>query len=225
MITCMSVAGQSTDQFYKDLDGFYAKHVVNGKVDYKAISKDPKEFNTLIDKAHAIKVSQSNALDYQSFWINAYNLHVIKGIIDNYPIASPLDKKGFFDTITHSIAGQSITLNDIENNLLRKKFNDPRFHFVLVCGAVGCPPLISESYKPATLDSQLTTQTTLAVNDKNFTRIGKNTVELSQIFEWYKGDFEQKGKTIDFLNTYLKTPLTKNTKVKYYPYNWNINKQ
>lgn len=226
IITVNTTSAQTTDQFYNDVDAFFSAHVASGKVDYKAIAANKEALNDLVSQSQAIRVSASNKLDYQAFWINAYNIHVIKGIVDAYPIASPLDKKGFFDKITYSIAGEKVTLNDIENNFLRAKFNDARVHFVLVCGAVGCPPLISKAYRPETLDADLTAQTKKAINDKNFTKIGKSSVEISQIFEWYKGDFEQKGtKTIDFLNKYLSTPLTSKTKVKYYPYDWKVNKK
>lgn len=222
-IGSLSATGQSTTLFYDDLDSFYATYVNSGKVDYKAISQNPAALNTLIAQSVALRVSENDKQDYQAFWINAYNIHVIKSIIDFYPITSPLDKKGFFDTVKHNIAGKNVTLNDIENNFLRAKFNDARVHFVLVCGALGCPPLINVAYRPELLEKQLTAQTKQAVNDKLFTRVGKSTVELSQLFEWYKADFEQNGSIIDFLNVYLDAPLTKKTKIKFYSYNWKLN--
>jgi hypothetical protein len=214
---------QTTSSFYKELDAFYYTYVNSGKVDYEALSKNRTTLDRLVAATSTIRVSENDKLDYQAFWINAYNIHVIKSIIDFYPITSPLDKKGFFDTVKHNITGKNVTLNDIENNFLRAKFNDARVHFVLVCGALGCPPLINVAYRPELLEKQLTAQTKQAVNDKHFTRVGKSTVELSQLFEWYKADFEQNGSIIDFLNVYLDAPLTKNTKIKFYSYDWKLN--
>ncbi|TYA67175.1 DUF547 domain-containing protein, partial [Seonamhaeicola marinus] len=154
--------------------------------------------------AQAVNVTKNNVNTYQAFWINAYNLSVIKGIIDNYPTNSPLANAGFFDKVKHNIGGKNITLNDIEHKLLRAQFNDARFHFVLVCGAIGCPPLISEAYLPSTLNTQMDAQTKKALNG-NFlmVNIKKKRVEASQIMEWYKEDFTMNGTTeIDFINTY-----------------------
>ena len=103
---------------------------------------------------------------------------VIKGIIENYPVKSPLDIKGLFDKTTYAVGGKKITLNDIEHKLLRAQFNnDPRFHFVLVCAGLGCPPIIAEAYMPNTLDAQLTRQTKIALNSDNFIKVPLNSVK------------------------------------------------
>lgn len=225
-ILLISSIGNAQDlkSFHNKLDTFLGKYVKSGKVDYNTIKDDRSELDQLVSLSQEIRVESSHAIDFQAFWINAYNLHVIKGLVDNYPISSPLDKPGFFDKTKYAIAGENITLNDIENKMLRAKFNDARFHFVLVCGAVGCPPLISQAYLPSTLNAQLEQQTKLAINNDKFIRPGKK-VAVSQIFEWYKADFEKDGKTIDFINKYRKEPFTPKTKIKYYTYNWKINKK
>lgn len=217
---------QTTAEFYKGVDAFLGTHVKNGKVDYAAIKKDPTHLKALIEHTNSIKVSKSNAKDYQAFWINAYNLHVIDGLVSNYPTKSPLDNKGFFDKTKRSVSGEKLTLNDIENKKLRAQFNDARFHFVLVCGAIGCPPLISNAYKPSSLEKQLETQTKKAINNPSFIKVKGNKLSVSQIFEWYKEDFNQKGSTtVSFINSYLNTPVSGNAKVSFYDYNWSINKQ
>lgn len=215
---------QSTSDFFSKSDAFFKDNVKNGRVTYKAIKENPAALNELLTMAKAISVSKENAAEYQAFWINGYNLLVIDGIIKNYPIKSPLDKLGFFDKNKNEIGGTSITLNDIENKLLRKNFpKEPRFHFVLVCGGLGCPPIINAAYKPATLDAQLEKQTMLALNDANFIQVNKNKVKISQIFEWYKGDFEHDGKVVDFINKYKSEKLSDKAKVSYYPYDWTLN--
>ena len=217
---------QGLDTFFNKTDSFLKAHVKNGKVDYETIYNNQKDLNAILSLAEGISVSISDAKNYQAFWINAYNIATIKGIIDNYPINSPLDKKGFFDKTTYNLGGKQITLNTIENKLLRANFNDPRVHFVLVCGAVGCPPLIDSAYKPETLDAQLTAQTKKAING-NFIKVNfkKKRVQVSQIMEWYKEDFIKSGNEIDFLNTYLEEKLSPKTKLSYFPYNWELNKQ
>ena len=98
----------------------------------------------------------------------------------------------------------------IENKLLREKFNDPRVHFVLVCGAIGCPPLINYAYRPDTLEKQLDAQTRSAING-NFIKVHskKKKLEVSEIMKWYRSDFIQNGTTeIDFINTYRNEKLS-----------------
>ncbi|WP_411028918.1 DUF547 domain-containing protein [Spongiimicrobium sp. 3-5] len=225
LFTCVVGYGQDTSEFFTKADTFFSKYVKNGKVNYKGLKENATDLNELLVLAKGISVSKSKSKEYQAFWINGYNLSVIEGIVANYPIKSPLDKAGFFDKIKYDIGGEKITLNDIENKLLRGNFPDEaRFHFVLVCAGLGCPPIISEAYLPTTLEAQLERQTRLALNDNSFIQVAKNKVKLSQIFEWYKGDFIKGGNNlVDFVNQYRTEKLPKGTKVSYYPYDWTLN--
>ena len=218
---------QDTSVFFEKMDSFLMNNVKDGKVAYDKIHKNQDNLNALLSIAESISVSETTKNSYQAFWINAYNLAVIKGVIDAYPTNSPLDNDGFFDKTKYSLAGQKITLNDIENKLLRAKFKDARFHFVLVCGAVGCPPLINNAYVPDILDSQLERQTKLALNG-DFLKIDtkKKVIQASEILKWYKEDFTMNGKTeLDFINSYRDEHIPNNYKLIYFTYNWNLNKQ
>jgi hypothetical protein len=216
---------QNVSDFFSKADTFFAEYVKNGKVAYKTIKENPSSLNELVDLANSISVSKSDKNTYQAFWINGYNLSVIKGVVANYPIKSPLDKAGFFDKTKYDIGGKSITLNDIENKLLRGNFpKEARFHFVLVCAGLGCPPIISNAYLPNTLESQLQKQTEIALNNPSFIKVKGKKVQLSQLFEWYKSDFTQGGKSqIDYVNQYRKEKIDSGAKIGYYPYDWTLN--
>ena len=215
---------QSLQSFFDEADALFSTYVAGGKVDYKALKNEPSQLNAVLEMAKQISVSPNNAKEYQAFWINAYNISVIKGIVDNYPIKSPLDKKGFFDKTKFELGGTKITLNDIENKKLRAKFGDARFHFVLVCGAIGCPPLIGKAYTASNLENLLEQQTIKALNNSSFIKLSGNKVAFSEIFKWYKEDFVKGGQTeIDFLNTYRKEKVPQDAKVTYYSYDWRLN--
>lgn len=224
-LTVFIGSAQHEAEFFAQADTFFNAYVSEGKVDYTSIVKNPSSINELLDIAKKINISKENAVNYQAFWINGYNLLVIKSIVDNYPMKSPLDKSGFFDIKKHEIGGEIITLNNIEHKMLRALFpKEPRFHFVLVCAGLGCPPIINKAYMPNTLDAQLEQQTILALNDPLFIRLNKNKVKISQIFEWYKSDFTQEGKSlVGFINQYRTVKLPEKVKVSFYPYNWALN--
>jgi len=218
---------QDLNPFFNKADIFFNTYVSQGKVAYSEIHSSPETLNEVLTLAENISVFESDETNYQAFWINAYNLAVIKGVIENYPTNSPLNHDGFFDKTTYRLGGKEITLNDIEHKLLRAKFKDPRFHFVLVCGAIGCPPLISQVYLPNTLEIQLETQTKKALNG-NFLKVNvkKKRVEGSEILKWYKEDFTMNnGTEIDFINAYREEKIPTDYKLTYFPYNWNLNKQ
>ncbi len=215
---------QNTTDFFAKTDTFFRTYVANGKVKYSSVKKDTASLDQLLDMASKISVFKSDSKTYQAFYINAYNLAVIKGIIRQHPVKSPLDIKGFFDKITYTLGGKETTLNDLENKILRKNFpEEARFHFALVCAGLGCPPIINSAYKPAILEQQLQRQTEKSLNDPNFIKVKGNKVQLSEIFEWYKEDFTRNGSEIDFVNQFRKEKIPAGAKVSYYLYNWSLN--
>ncbi|MGB5665651.1 MAG: DUF547 domain-containing protein [Maribacter sp.] len=224
-LTVFVANAQELEEYFSQTDAFFKTYVEDGKVDYKGIVKNITVLDSLLVLAIGIKVSKENASEYQAFWINSYNLLVIKSVVDNYPIKSPLEIAGFFDKTTHEICGIPITLNDIEHKLLRGIFpNEPRYHFVLVCAGLGCPPIINKAYLPSTLEVQLEQQTRLTLNDPDFISIHKNMVKVSRIFEWYEKDFTRNGqKLIDFINRYRTEKLQENSKISFYEYDWSLN--
>ncbi|MDC6389197.1 DUF547 domain-containing protein [Maribacter sp. PR1] len=225
LIIFLTVNGQDLHDYIDGVDNFFMTHVKDGRVNYQGIKKNPGELEKLVNSAKSISVTISNPNEYQAFWINTYNIMVIKGVVENYPIKTPLDIPGFFDSIEYQVGGKSLTLNEIENDVLRANFpKEPRFHFVLVCAGLGCPPIIPEAYKPSELDNQLQIQTEKSLNNPDFIKVKNDEVEVSQIFEWYQEDFTHEGKSIkDFINGYRKDKISLNSKLSYYPYNWKLN--
>lgn len=224
VFTASEIVAQENILFFDEADAVFSNYVVNGSVDYKALQSNPKQLDKALMEAKGVRVTTSEPALYKAFWINAYNLAVIKGIVNSYPLKSPLDKDGFFDKTTYDLGGKSITLNDIENMMLRAKFDDARVHFVLVCGAKGCPPLLSKSYLPSNVEKLLEQQTIKALNNSSFIKVSEGKVAFSEIFKWYKEDFVKEGQTeIDFLNKYRKKIVPTQAKVTYYSYDWRVN--
>jgi uncharacterized protein DUF547 len=225
LLTVFTVKGQEKEEYFAQADEFFSTYVKDGRVDYKAIAKNTTSLNNVLDLVKEIRMSKEDPAEYQAFWINGYNLLVIKGIVENYPIKSPLDITGFFDVAKHEIGGEHISLNDIEHKMLRAEFpKEPRFHFVLVCAGLGCPPIINKAYMALTLDAQLERQTQSALNDPDFIQVVKNKVRISQIFEWYKKDFTKGGqRLVDYINKYRMEKLPEKARVSYYKYNWALN--
>jgi Protein of unknown function, DUF547 len=216
---------QDVKVFFDKVDKLMATHVKNGAVGYKAIAADKIALDELVAMA-GNKYSFASTTEEKAFYLNAYNIFVIKGLVNAYPVKGPLAITGFFDKKTFLVNGASLTLNQIENDIVRKKYNDARIHFALVCGAKSCPPLPSFAYRPALLEGQLDKLTRQAIQDNSFTKVDyqKNMVAVSKIFDWYKVDFEKaKGSILAFLNGYLTKPLPANATVTYYEYDWSLN--
>lgn len=204
-----------------------------GMVNYKGFQKDEAELDaylkTLSDNAPQKSWSDK---DEKAFWINAYNAFTVKLILDHYPVKSIKDIGGSIYKINTAwdirfikIGGDKYDLNNIEHKMLRRKFDDGRIHFAVVCASMSCAKLRNEAYTGDKLESQLDDAGKDFLNDKNKNNITANKAELSKYFQWYKGDFKQKGSIVPFINKYSKTKITEDTKIDYLDYNWNLNEQ
>ena len=209
--------------FTTDADALLRKHVRNGRVNYAAL-KTSGELAPLIRQISEIDPAALSGDARKAHLINAYNLLVIHQALENYPLKSVLDVKGFFDGTKHQVGGRQLTLNQLEKDLLLKEYRDARLHFVLVCGALGCPPLIPEAYAAGKLEQQLDRQTIRALNDQTFIRPTSDGAALSQIFEWYRADFGGSDAGIrSFINKYRDADLSDDAKLTYYTYDWALN--
>jgi hypothetical protein len=210
------------EDYYNKVDAFFTKYVKNDLVDYNGIKNSPEELDFL---TLAIQEYYPEGIDSaaKAFYINAYNILVIQQIVDNYPVESVQEIAGFFDETKFKIGSKSLTLNELENKILRKEYRDYRLYFVLVCGALGCPPIANFSNRSDVLDKQLDDQTIKSFNNPKFIYEKDKKIQLSQIFNWYSEDFGAKSEIIELINSKKSTPLLRNS-VSYYPYDWQLNK-
>lgn len=231
-LLCIAVSATAADaRNSRDLlwDSILFRHVHDGVVSYTDIKADT---------AFAIVVKKFAATDPQSitdknsrlaFWINAYNVFTVKLIVDHFPVKSINDVAAKpWDERFITIHGQTYSLNQIENEIIRKQFAEPRIHFALVCAAKGCPPLRSEAYTGAALEKQLEHNLRRFMQDpkKNRFDAPSGTLFLSSIFDWYKNDFIAKaGSVQEFVRPYItpRSGITPQTPIRYTEYDWSLN--
>ena len=218
----------SVASFTEEVDSFLSDQVSEGRVDYEGIKSDPSRINQLYKQVGEMSLEDASEDEKKAFYINAYNIATIHQIIENYPVKSPNDVKGFFDQKKQIIAGEEFTLNDLEKKKILEPYQDPRVHFVLVCAAVSCPPLADFAYQADKLDEQLDEKTRNALNNDDFIRVDdeQKKVELSKIFEWYQGDFTRGAKSaVAYINQYRDEKIPEDYKVSHYTYDWTLNQQ
>jgi len=230
----------------------------DGRVDYAALKADPRfldEYTVSIEHLSPETYAAWDTKTKLAFWLNVYNALTLDLIVDHYPIQAvgeapdyPANSirqiPGAWDTITFQVMGQAMTLDHIENDVLRKEFDEPRIHMALVCAARSCPPLRREPYDGRTLDAQLDDQVRrfLSAPDRFAIDRDAGAVRLSAIFDWFQGDFvKQYGKAtgrfdpplravINFIGRYLpdadRAYLEKGDySVEYLEYDWTLNER
>lgn len=211
---------------FNDFDKFFKTYIENGKVNYQTIKGDVFLLNSIIEKIEKIYLKNFSPSQQKAFWINSYNILVIKQVVDRYPVKSPRDVTGFFDRIKQNVANEKLTLNEIENEKLRNVFHDFRLHFVLICGAKSCPPIANFAYKAEELEKQLNAQTSLVMQDTAFIKLSseKKQVSVSEIFKWYESEFNTSAdSTIAFINMYRNEKIPAGYHLTFYTYDWSLN--
>jgi hypothetical protein len=213
----------------------YVDH--QGRVDYNGIAGDEAfhEYIASLENAKADSLSRDGQL---AFWINAYNAVTIDKVIKWKPKKSVRETfvpgvwtgTKFFTSREHTVAGQRLSQDDIEHEILRKRFKDPRIHFAVICASSGCPRLPQVAYTAENVQARLEEETRMYLHSERGLQIDyvENTIMLSKLFDWFAGDFESKsGSVTNFIKPYLDEKamafLDRMPKMSYISYNWALN--
>lgn len=201
-----------------------------GRVDYQSL----KNNETLLDNYLAYIQNNEPTKDWSSnkkkaFWINTYNAYTIKIILNNYPLKSirdiKIDGKTSWKIPFVKVGQKRYTLDQIEHEILRKKFNDPRIHVGINCASVSCPRLWNFAFTEDNIAYSLDNLMKVFINDTTRNKISKNNVALSEIFNWFSKDFIKNGTIINYLNTYAAIKISEKASIKYLTYDWSLNKK
>lgn len=183
-----------------------------------------------------------------AYYINAYNALVLFAVVDNWPIATVHDVRGwldpragfgFFYGLRFELDGESINLYDLENDVIRG-FVDARIHAALNCASKSCPALAPHAFEPTALDAQLDEVTRVFCSTAPHVSVDDQTgeIRLSAIFEWYRADFEEHARRLgqpatieDFISTFaapqtaaaLARARSADFEVVFQPYDWALN--
>ena len=200
----------------------------DGKVDYKSMKANLSQITLYLSHLNQTPPKDDWTKNEKlAYWINLYNASTVYLIATNYPTKSitklnggkPWDKK-FVKS-----AGKVYTLNQIENEIVRPRFKDPRIHAALNCAAVSCPKMMNSAFLPEALNKQLDQQCYAWINDSNRNEVGPTKLVISKIFEWYGEDFKADGGVVKFVGKFNRTKImiSPEAKISYKEYNWDLN--
>ena len=259
------VKTDSFDHSYATYNSLLNRYVKNARVNYEGFINSIAKFETFLRTLGSVdeNVFESWTEEQRlAFWINAYNAFTIKAIIDHYPIKrsftlvgifyapsdSILQIKGVWTKLQFRALGNMVTLDEIEHQILRKKFNEPRIHMAINCASISCPDLRNEAYTPEKLEEQLADASINFVNNPDkgvYVNEQSGKVKLSKIFKWFGDDFInnygskklfnnyslKENAVLNFTSEYIESEEVKeylmNNKLKigYLGYDWHLNEQ
>lgn len=245
LATAVGAAGAQTVD-HGPFDQLLRRHVVDGMVDYDAFARSA-DFARYLATLNATDPSRLGRDEQLAFWINAYNAYTIQ-LINKH------DERRSIRNINKSIGfvkaygpwkeklamvgGKAYGLDEIEQDIIRPTFREPRIHFALVCAAMGCPPLRGEAFVGSRLDAQLEEQGRVFVTQqpaKNRVDVATTTVHLSPVFIGFRDYIKDFGGSAAAVAKYIarfhqegpekQLLLSGNFRVKETHYDWTLNSQ
>lgn len=227
------------DHSHRTYGELLSRFVVGPRVDYKGLRKDRNNLDLYLQLSSEVTEPEFlrwNEAQQMVYLINLYNARTLALILDYYPIKSINHigglMRGPWRLNVVPLFGEMLTLDQLEHEILRKKYHEPRIHFALVCAAKGCPPLREEPYMAENLEEQLQDQGVrfFAESEKNRVDSAAGVVYLSPIFKWFKNDFTRDGKTVlAFVTPYFDErsqsviKANKEMRLKFTYYDWALN--
>ena len=142
-----------------------------------------------------------------AFWVNLYNAKTIDVVLDKYPVKSIKDVNlggglktliggGPWQAKIMKVSGVELSLDDIENTILRPIYGDPRVHYTVNCASVGCPNLSSDAYTGTKLEAMLEAGAKAFINSPRGVLIEGDKITASSIYDWFRADFGDSEKAV-----------------------------
>ncbi|MBN1932956.1 MAG: DUF547 domain-containing protein [Desulfobacterales bacterium] len=209
------------------------KYVKDEGVDYAGFKREETvldQYLEILEKTDTQNLTRDGQF---AFYVNAYNAWTIKSVLSAYPgIKSIKELRTFLKSPWKKkicrLDGDTISLDTIEHDILRKRFKDPRVHFAINCASKSCPPLLSEPYAEDTLDQQLDDAAQAFINNIHNNYLEGDTLYVSMIFKWFSEDFNDDiiGLFLRYATGNLHTKLeieNSKIKIKYLDFDWSLN--
>lgn len=213
-----------------------AAHVRDGGVDYPALKAQEAVLDSALDAMAAVDPETLSRQDRIAYYINVYNAWTLKLILGQVPGIRSIKEAG---NLLRSpwkrkfvrLAAGTVSLDEVEHDILRRRYGDPRLHFVLNCASRSCPPLADVPYQGQTLDADLDARTRDFLNNPANTFVADGRLQVSRIFDWYGEDFAVPGGVWAWIRGYADPPLAAamdaltDRRPVFTDYDWSLNDQ
>ena len=226
-------------------DELVQRHVRDGgrRFDYVGLKSEEEQFEAYLEALATAELSALSSNEIQALFANAYNAYTISTILDHvsvdgtFDIDSIRDVPDVFGRKNHTVGGFLLSLDNMEHNVLRPLFKDPRFHFAVNCASISCPPLPTHAFTGDKIDEQLDTVTKNALTNPDYVSIDGDALLVTRIMDWYGGDFVDPDYTgseetlQDFIAKYATAEVRElvaargeSLTVKFRDYKWGMNR-
>ena len=238
-----SIAGQALD--HSAWTALLRRYVQPGsdglnRVDYAGFKAGGhRALKGYVAELQAADVGRLSRAEQFAFWANLYNARTVDIVLDAYPVASIKDIRlggglkalvggGPWQAEVVRVAGVGLSLDDIENKILRPLFGDPRVHYAINCASIGCPNLMTEALTGAGLDARLDSAARAYIGSSRGLAIRDGRATASSIYSWFQADFGGSPEAVlahmrRHAPPELAGQLARRTTIDAFDYDWRLN--
>ena len=171
-----------------------------GLVDYagwRTHAADRAALDAYLAQYAGAPATAATGADRHAGLINLYNALTLRAVLQLPADATTFWKPKPFDQRIHRVGGIDISLDDIEHGAARPEIGF-RAHAALICAAMSCPPLAREAFTADAIERQLDERMRVWLGREDLNRfdVQGGTAHLSQIFTWFREDFERGDSTL-----------------------------
>lgn len=188
-----SLAGGSGSFRHDAWDRLLAEGTRAGLVDYAVLRGRRADLDAYLGAVAAADLAALAPDHLKALLINAYNAYTVRSILEKPGVTSIRRIPGVWTVTRHVVGGFDLTLDEIEHQILRPFFKDPRLHFALNCASLSCAPLPPWAYSGDRLEDQLEERARSFLADPRNVRLEGGALRVSRYFDWYGSDFTQPG--------------------------------
>ncbi|MFA9469755.1 MAG: DUF547 domain-containing protein, partial [Deltaproteobacteria bacterium] len=229
--------------------------IMQSRVAYEQMDAS-KTYREYVELSYSLKKMNLDHLKTRqeklAFWINLYNVLAIHGVLALGIRESVMEIPSFFGVVAYRVGDFVLTLDEIENGVLRRNaphpatgsrlFDDddprlalcpsrldPRIHAALVCASTSCPPV--SFYEASKLDTQLELATlNYVASDVEVDDVNR-VVRVPITFRYYQSDFGRAAGVRLFLVEHardaqreaLEAAFAAGYELDYHRYDWSLN--
>ena len=202
---------------------------------YAAVTEaDRSRLDQYLAGLQSVEIASFSRPEQKAYWINLYNALTVQIILQRYPLESIREiKSGWFsagpwDLKLTIVAGEALSLNDIEHRILRPIWQDNRIHYAVNCASMGCPDLQAKPFTSDNIERLLDAAAHGYINHPRGVRFDKQKLVLSEIYDWYLDDSGESAESVIshlgvFAAPELKESLHGYSGDVVYDYDWNLN--
>jgi hypothetical protein len=201
-------------------------------VDYARLKSEASDaLASYLEAMQAISIENFGRDEQFAFWVNLYNAATVDVIVQNLPLDSIRDigllGSGPWKDDAVVVSGRTLSLDNIEHDILRPEWQDVRIHYAVNCASIGCPNLARNAYTGAKLEEMLEEASKAFVNHPRGFGGSPDALIASNIYEWYQGDWGTEQDVLAHAREYAEGPtaalLEEAQAIDSYAYDWSLN--